>query len=397
MVQVVGVLGFLAIGILLLLLLSGCKQIDKEEPSVVEAVFLNDMVGQVWPGSEYRISYVDLGGRESYTKFTADDYSQIISFYETEKFDEDQLYAFWVIVADYEGKCPADYPIQKEDETEEAFKTRKKEYFTEIAVNTMKKNNVLILEDYPFCARYSLQGKNSEYAQAYKAVEERDYLISCAVVGTIAQMKELCEFGQAIDGWYFHFLSAVRPDLIEQLEEYGFDYDEYCFYGYDSEDLHEDLAKESQPILKVSVELPEDDVAVIEITEENLLDYFEMHTFLKQHKSKYGYVLDAEEQTFLCLKEEYAQNILLRESWISLEFVMEKRHKEATYGLIGNTVFFDGKFYKDEDEETLYDGYYPAMFMDSILMPNYQYEEGAYYYEDFSILNIKGQLALVNQ
>lgn len=156
----------------------------------------------------------------------------------------------------------------------------------------------------------------------------------------------------------------------------------------------------------------EEKIEFVEITEDNFWDYFEVHAFPKWYRSAWGEVFDASYKTCFCLKNDYAQNLLIREN----EAVFEYKAKQCVNDMkvdfenqimdvgefeeqslrmesnVAKTAEWDGEFFIEEDCE----GYYPIVFADSIdSMYIYWDNVQAYLYADFEILQARGQLVWI--
>lgn len=224
-------------------------------PKLAEARFMNELIWRYSPGSESKISFVEKENNNWMTAFSASDYSQVVSYYDIEDDEEKMYYAFVVKLGSYEGGQPEDYPVQDGKETDEDFYKRVREFNRENVIEALKGTSLLVIEDYPFCVDYKLNEEQAEYAEDYENISWSNcYSPYCAVVGTIKEMKELCALGQSINGLYLHFMSALRPDLIECLTEYEYDVDEYCWYGYSSGKYNDALGEDPYPIITVNVE-----------------------------------------------------------------------------------------------------------------------------------------------
>lgn len=221
----------------------------------VQARFMNSLIYRYSPGSESKISFVEKENDTWMTVFAASDYSQVISYYNVEEDEEELYYAFVVKLGSYEGGQPEDYPVKSDDESEDEFYKRVREFNREQVIEALKKTKLQIVKDYPFCVDYELNETQSVYAENYEGITYANcYDPYCAVVGTIKDMKELCELGQPINGLYLHFMSALRPDLIECLTKKGYEVREYSWYGYSSGKYNDALGDELYPMITVNVE-----------------------------------------------------------------------------------------------------------------------------------------------
>ena len=151
-----------------------------------------------------------------------------------------------------------------------------------------------------------------------------------------------------------------------------------------------------------------DDVTEVTISEENVWNYFEYRAFTNWYgNEQVGYPY------FLCLKPEYVENILIRETQIGLEFeaqgpyrsiVVDFANKKLTIGdahsyyqinaKSSGTVLWNGTFKTDED----YEGYYPALYIGNSLML-YKKAENSFVvtYDDILVHKIDGQIVWVNK
>ncbi len=153
---------------------------------------------------------------------------------------------------------------------------------------------------------------------------------------------------------------------------------------------------------------PSSAVTKVTISEDNMWDYFEYRAFTNwQGMEDVGYPY------FLCLKPEYVENILIRETQIGLEFeaqgpyrsiVVDFANKKLTIGdahsyyqinaKSSGTVLWNGTFKTDED----YEGYYPALYIGNSLML-YKKAENSFVvtYDDILVHKIDGQIVWVNK
>ncbi len=156
----------------------------------------------------------------------------------------------------------------------------------------------------------------------------------------------------------------------------------------------------------------EEKIEVVELTEENFWEYFEIHAFTKWYKNGLGEVSDASYKTCFCLKSDYVPNLLTRENELNFEYKAEQYAKNLTVDLknqimdegefenpniyeskVGVTAHWDGAFSIEEDCQ----GYYPVVFVESI-DSLYLYDQvQVYLYNDFEILQARGQLVWVNE
>lgn len=201
------------------------ESLEKEVFSV-DAMFLNGVITYSDDtGAFKKTPYEEIAGRYCTSMNSDGDYSQVVSAYNIDKDDDEQLCAFVVRV----GKKSVGYlriPKQEEDESEIDYTYRKIGYYEDV----LRQRGIYILEDYPYCLKYKVsRGLEDFLDEEYYNV----YAYGCigpsfAVVGTMKDIVELCKDCEMVDGWYFQFLPAPRPDLVEVAREAG----DYVFWDY---------------------------------------------------------------------------------------------------------------------------------------------------------------------
>ena len=154
--------------------------------------------------------------------FNSNVFSQIISFYELEE-DEKIPYAFTVSVGGYENGKPLDYPVKKSHESKAEFKVREYQYVHQMIIDALKGTDLYVMEDYPYSYGYEFDENQEAYKEMYEYVQDCFcYSPACVVIGSIEDLKDLCEFGRSVNGLYLHLTSALRPDIVEKLIEKGY-------------------------------------------------------------------------------------------------------------------------------------------------------------------------------
>lgn len=146
------------------------------------------------------------------------DYSSVMSLYQADV-DSEDLYAFVVQMGTYENEKPADYPVYKGTEQERLL--IKQEYHARKIAEMLKGTNLYLVEDYPYNFRIiNYSGPYAVYDSKTKTFSySEEYGPGVCVVGKISDFVALCEKGEAINGWYCRFISAVRPDIVKLATE----------------------------------------------------------------------------------------------------------------------------------------------------------------------------------
>jgi len=160
--------------------------------------------------------------KSDHIEFYGGTYTQLVSLYDAEE-DSDQLFAFVLYLGDYEGEQPEDYPVQQKSESREAYLARKDEYLNKKTEELIEWMGLTRLENYPYS--YDVlyhSGQFAVYSPELEAYQPPECEGAAVVVGTIKQIKELCESGEAINGWNCRFASALRPDIAEYMNQKGY-------------------------------------------------------------------------------------------------------------------------------------------------------------------------------
>ncbi len=191
------------------------------DSDTINATFMNEIIFRNLNSMEAKFSYIEKENGEYLQVYNSNTFSQIVSYYGAE--DEKRLYAFTVTVGDYENGKPLDYPVRTDAESKEEFQIREYQYIRQTILNALKGTDLYIMEDYPFSYGYELKENQEPYEKMYQYIQ--GYFTNrpaCVVIGSIEDLKALCEFGKAINGLYLHFTSALRPDIVEDLVEKGY-------------------------------------------------------------------------------------------------------------------------------------------------------------------------------
>ena len=114
-------------------------------------------------------------------------------------------------------------------------------YFKTAALEELMKNGYEMGINTPWGEEVTKLYRHKELSNRYDDEEDIDldeeyynvYAYGCigpsfAVVGTMKDIVELCKDCEMVDGWYFQFLPAPRPDLVEVAREAG----DYVFWDY---------------------------------------------------------------------------------------------------------------------------------------------------------------------
>ena len=181
----------------------------------------------------------------------------VFSSYEQQE-AEDVIYAFFIQFDHYNdgsSHMPSDYPCEVEGETYEEYHASRYQYEARKAVEIAKDAGLMVLPDYPFCC-YNQNGLLMGYGYM-----DRLGLGLCAVAGTLEDVNKIFDNTPPVDGWYCCLWPAPRPDLLDIMEEAGWEHEDNSmtaseWFRANYELLKPLLGDENQVTMRVQIESP---------------------------------------------------------------------------------------------------------------------------------------------